>query len=208
MQKTRIIHFNSKNSIQFLRQGYPLLIMFVCYIIGITLGAVLIRSHSDIARYAADSYADWFSTNSGFWENACHYFLDWLPTLLLIFIFGTCIVGVAVIPAFVLLKGLEYGIMAGYFYTNFSLNGIVCVLILIIPPTIIAAFIMFLTAECSFYFSLRLAKHSLPEPRAELIYPYLIKFCKKFLIFVASIFLAAMLHSLLSAAFADVIKNM
>jgi stage II sporulation protein M len=126
--------------------------MFLAFIIGIIIGALLLRFYPSVKTAVGREVLDDVKTDMdiGFWPSVWRCFFEWLPFLLLIFVFGLSIAGLAVVPVFVLFKGIHYGITAGYLYNVFSFNGIVYVLILIIPPTIIAAFGMFFSAEISF----------------------------------------------------------
>jgi stage II sporulation protein M len=210
MQKTRFINLKVRKPIRYLKEVYPFVLMFLAFIIGIIIGALLLRFYPSVKTAVGREVLDDVKTDMdiGFWPSVWRCFFWWLPFLLLIFVFGLSIAGLAVVPVFVLFKGIHYGITAGYLYNVFSFNGIVYVLILIIPPTIIAAFGMFFSAEISFRFSLRLTRYCMPHPPEGYIYPRLIGYCKRFafLLFVA--LAAALIYSLLLTAFADVIKIM
>ena len=210
MQRTRIINLKARNPIRYFKEGYPFLLMFLAYIIGIIAGVLFLRFIPSVKAVAERTGIDGIIKGMvpGFWPSVWKCFFEWLPFLLLIFVFGLGIAGLAVVPVFVLAKGIHYGIIAGYLYNVFSFKGIVCVLIMIIPPTVIAAFGMFFSAETSFRFSLRLTRYCMPHPPEGYIYPRLIGYCKRFTLLLFVAFLAALIYSLLITAFADVIKNM
>lgn len=205
MQKLRVVHFRSKNILQLFKDGYSFFIMFFLYILGMLAGVLLIRYY-DKADLLVAKLFDISIGERDFFELFTSSFLRWLPFMLLIFIFGTCIVGVVLVPSIVFVKGMEYGFISGYIYSTYSFSGIVYNLILIIPATIVAAFGLFFTARNSFIFSLKLAKQVMPQPRSELLYPHLTVFCKRFLGLIFICILAALLEAALCVAFLDVIK--
>lgn len=205
MQKSRVVYFKSKNVMQILKEGYSFFIMFFMYVFGILAG-VLLAKYYDNADILVSKYFNIPAADSGYFDLFFASFLRWLPFMLLVFIFGTCIVGIILVPCVVFIKGVEYGILSGYIYAAYSFSGIVYNLILIIPVGMIAVFGLFFAAKNSFMFSLRLIKHVMPQARSEMLYPHLAYFCKKIAFLILITVLAALLDAALNTAFGDIIK--
>ncbi len=203
MQKTRVVQFRSKNITQLLSEGYAFIIMYIAYLSGIMLGALLLNSGDPFEAKAVSIFEEFnrTRTDGAFISMFFSAFLDWLPYMLAVFVCGTCIVGMVLIPIFVCYKGFSYGLLAGYLYSIYSFKGIIFVLILIIPSALIGAFGLFFAAKHSFKFSLLLAKSSMPNARAEYIYPQLIRYCKFFIYLLLVSISAALVDALCSVAF-------
>ena len=208
MQKTTIVHLKAKRITAVLADSYPILIMFTVYITGIILGAALLKGNAKTIKKAETLYQNFISARNGkgFLSVFGTALMEWLPFLLALFVCGTCIAGMVMLPFFVGYKGFCYGALAGYIYSQYSFGGIVFVLIFIVPATIIGAFGLFFAAKRSFSFSLLLAKSVLPRGREYNMYNVLIHYCKSFAVLVLTSVFAALTDAALSGAFWDKIK--
>ncbi len=208
MNKTTVIHLNAKKIAANLRESYSMLIMFSAYIIGVVLGSVLVSRNLRAFKKAEALYESFISdrTEKAFVSVLASALWDWMPFMLALFVCGTCIAGMVILPFFIGYKGFCYGALAGYIYSNFALNGIVFVLIFIIPAALIGAFGLFLAGKRSFSFSLLLARGVLPYSREYNMYNMLIHYCKEFAFLTATSICAALSDAALSVAFWDKIK--
>ncbi len=208
MNKMTVVQLKTGKITAVLNEAYSLLIMFASYIIGVIIGAVLIKT-SDRALLKAEAlYSSFINvrTNKSFSSIFGAAIMEWLPFMLILFVCGTCIVGMVIMPIFICYKGFCYGALAGYIYSCFAFSGIVFVLLLIIPGTLIGAFGLFLAGKRSFSFSLILAKSVLPRSREYSMYNVLTHYCKEFVYLLLVAFLAALTDAALSAAFWDKIN--
>lgn len=205
MQKSKTLYFKPRNFYNLIKEGYPFLIMFLMYIIGIIFGVFLYREEPIVADAVLKKFNSLEEAGS-FWKVFAASLSSWLPFLILILIFGLCVVGVALIPLSLLLKGMEYGALAGFLYSTYSLSGVVYVLILVIPSSMIAAFALFFMSQDSFRFSLKLLRHIMPEPRGEFLHPHFIKYCKRFFLFLFIIVIAVIIEATLKISFSEIIK--
>lgn len=207
MQNTRIVHFKSKKLSEIIKSGYVFALMFAAYIVGMVVAVLLLKENEKVFSAAVAAFGEFSDKRTGgFLSVFFSALVDSLPAMLAVFISGTCIVGAAIIPFFVFYRGFCYGLLAGYLYSQFAMNGIIYSLLFIIPPSLIGAFALFFSAKQSYGFSLLLAGHIFPEPRENLLYPHFVRYCKGFLLLLLLCVVAALTDSLLSAAFIDTVK--
>ncbi len=208
MNKTTVVNLRTSKITAVLGEAYSLLIMFASYILGTVLGAALIKTSNRAATKAEALYNSFISAREGrsFISVFGSAVMEWLPFMLILLVCGTCIVGMVIMPIFVCYKGFCYGALAGYIYSHFSFSGIVFVLLLIIPGTLIGAFALFFAGKRSFNFSLILAKSVLPRSREYSMYNVLTHYCKEFAYLLIVSLAAAITDAALASAFWDKIN--
>ncbi len=208
MNKTTVVQFKTASIAALFRESYVLLIMFASYIFGAILGASLLNTSDAVNAKAKVLFESFKSArvDSSFFSTFLSSVMSWLPFMLILFVCGTCIVGMVILPLFICYKGFCYGALAGYIYSSFSFSGIIFILILIIPGTIIGAFGLFFAGKKSFNFSLILAKSVLPRSREYSMYNILIHYCKGFAFLLIITFVSALVDATLSTAFFDKIN--
>ena len=203
MNKTTVVSFRLKRIASVFKEGYSLIIMVVVYIAGIISGAFFTHGSDTLFSKAENIYNRFIAHRSekSFLAIFGYSILEWIPYMLGLFVCGTCVVGIVIMPLLVFHKGLYYGLLAGYIYSCYSYSGIVFVLILIIPATLIGAFGMFFAARRSFSFSLILAKSFMPHTREYDLYNVLVHYCKEFLVLLIVGVFAALADGALCTAF-------
>ena len=208
MSRTTVVHLKAKRLTAVLKEGYPVLLVFAVYVSGIILGSALLRTNENTQQKAKMLFDKFFASRKGasFISVFGTAILEWLPFLFALFVSGTCIAGVVILPFFIGYKGFCYGALAGYIYSNFSFDGIVYVLIFIIPPTIIGALGLFFAARRSLSFSLLLAKSVMPKGREYNMYNVLIHYCKSFAVLLITSICAALSDASISVSFGNKIN--
>ncbi len=203
-----VVKFGSKSLLSILKDGYALIIMFICYVSGVLGGAFSLRTNDIILKKSETVYTDYLQgrLDKKFISVFLFSISEWLPYILIIFVAGLCIVGIALIPIFIFLKGFSYGILAGYIYTHSDFKGILFILILIIPCTLIVAFGLFFAAKRAGEFSVALAKNILPKSIPKSLYQYFVIYCKEFVFWIIICLVAALLDALLCGAFFETLK--
>ncbi len=208
MTASTVVKYKAKTLNVILKESYSVIIMFSVYIVGIIFGCLSLKNNSVVFYKAEGLYRDFISsrTDKVFLSQFCSALLDWLPFMLAVFVCGTCIVGMVLSPIFICYKGFCYGALSGYLYSAFSFKGIILVLIFIIPPTLICAFILFFCGARSYTFSLKLAKSVLPGKINEDMYGNFSIYLKESLILIIFSVIASVIDALISVAFFDKIN--
>lgn len=210
MLTKKTVYWKAHTALDVLKEGYPFFIVFAVYVLGIFLG-VLFFKKSDVLETAAKEMFEVFvskRTDRAFFSVFFTAFLSWLPFLCGVFICGISIFGMAVLPLVISFKGFLYGLLTAYLYSAFSISGIIYALVIIIPSTLIGAFLLFFAAKSAFIFSVLLCKQVMPEPRANNLFPKLVKYCKQFAFLITLTAFSALIEALLYVSFAGKLSIM
>ena len=203
MRKSAIVNLNSSKFINTLRLNYLVIIFSVVYIIGIALGTLLVSKNSALSTAAATTFSGYLGSRQsvGFFKIFLNSFLDLLPVALAVFLCGTSLVGVALIPLAISFKGITLGVLSGYLYSTYLLKGIAFNALLLIPTNLVAALALIICGKISYNFSLVLIKASLPRGQAVNLYNDFQNYFKSFLISLTLFCLSALLDALMSVGF-------
>ena len=210
MQTSKTVYWKTRTVIEILREGYPFFIMFGVYIIGILIGVIMFLRNDALSAFAADAFESFNSKriDSTFIKVYFNALLSWLPFLAAVFVCGISITGVAITPIVISFCGFLYGLITAHLYSSFSLNGILYVLIIMIPPALIGNFCLFFAGKHAFGFSLLLTRQVMPEPRAGNLFSRLTRYCKQFVFLLLIAAFSALLEAVLSVSFIDKISIM
>ena len=132
----------------------PFIIFSILYLVGVLLGSLLIRFHigTDIA---VNLFDDFYSIRQSlkFYNIIKNSVFNTFVPFIIIFISGTSIVGCVFIPIVLTVIGMKFGILVGYLYATYKLNGIMFSSFILLPLTIVALFGMVLLSIEAFKFS-------------------------------------------------------
>lgn len=203
MRKTRFINLNASKFVTKLKKNYLLIIFSVMYVVGVVLGSVWLLKNNKLSYIAAENFSSYiaFRTGAGFFKIFFRSFCDMLPVAVLIFLCGTSLFGMAVVPIAVCYKGFEYGIFVGYIYNSFLLKGIAFNALMLIPYTIVSTIGYIKCADCAFGFSCALVRASVPTGGSVNLYTTFREYCKRFSLFILFFIFSAAIDSVLSVAF-------
>ncbi len=203
MRKSAIVNLNSSKFVNTLRLNYLIIIFSVVYILGIFLGTFLVSKNSAVATAAATTFSGHLEVrqSAGFFRIFLNSFLDLLPVALAVYLCGTSLVGVALIPLVIAFKGVSLGVLSGYLYSAYLLKGIAFNALLLIPTNLIAAIALIICGRISYNFSLVLIRASIPRGQAVNLYNHFQNYCKSFLISLTLFSFSALLDALMSIGF-------
>ena len=133
----------------------PFIIFVSIFLFGVLLGAIFVGRFHSYHDLSLKLFNDFFQTRKSLdilkilKESSFSAFVPYI----ILFLFGTSIVGFVFIPIFLLLLGINIGFLTGYMYVTYKLNGIMFSSLILLPSTIVALFgIVILTIE-AFNFS-------------------------------------------------------
>ncbi|WP_040197006.1 stage II sporulation protein M [Candidatus Soleaferrea massiliensis] len=149
--------FDKSAFFTYVKKNYRSILFFALFFIGMIIGAMLIRNAPGetldnlasitggfVDKRAQQSFAD--TLISSFMSNSLY--------LMLLFIFGFCAIAQPFITAVPLFKGLGLGFSIGYFYAYYKLQGLLYVLLIILPGALITTAVVI--AACNQAYSLSL----------------------------------------------------
>lgn len=162
---------NKTNILEIINQNNSLLFIAFCFLLGFLIGVLIFKTQNTAEGYYSKEFINLYNKlNSGFLSAFLNSFLDQLPYAAAIFISGTCMVGIILVPAVVAVRAAAYGMTMAYAYFAYGLMGIVFNLLILIPSAVITAVAVILASREALGFSLSLARLAFPEtkkPRIE-----------------------------------------
>lgn len=203
MRKGIIVNLKRFKLLDYVTLNKVFILLCVLFITGITIGSVIYPKNLTISEFSKDFFENYITVHNSnsFFKKLFSGFLKYLAVLLLYFLSGTSMLGVAVIPFLTVWQGIAFGNISAYLYAEHALKGIAFNAIILVPPSIIFTICTFFAAKESINFSLLLAKLTLPKSKPANIYIDFRKYCARFIVFVAVSFVAAMADVALNLLF-------
>lgn len=197
LNRTKIFNVLSKNKFTFS--------ILLCYVIGIVLGVVCLKNSQTVYNTAKSDFVNYLSVryNLAFFNVFLNAFLAVLPFCLVIFLCGTSVVGVVLIPICVCYCGFEYGICTAYLYKQYLLQGIAFNSLILIPATLVSILGYILLSKEAFGFSVQLLRITMPNYNNVGVYSGFKGYTKRFLLLILIFIGSALADSLLNFAFLD-----
>ncbi len=203
MRKGIILDFKKIKFLNFLKFNKIFILLCIIFIVGIFIGAFIFEKNDalvEISKNVFENSIKLHKTNSWFSVLTSSFF-KYLIILILYFLTGTSMFGVAIIPFVTAWQGIAFGNLSSYLYSTYTLKGIAFNAIILVPPAIIFTVCSFFAARESVNFSIVLAKLSFPKSRPANIYTDFKKFCGKFLIFISISLLSSITDLILNSFF-------
>lgn len=198
---------NNKPKINTLKKKRIFYLLLSIFTIGLMYGSILIQSNSENIFPLLDiiqKTSTQNKTDSSFFYIMLNSLGSSVLFLLLIFLSGFSAIG-QIVPCIVLFaKGLSLGSCVGYFYLTYQFKGLLYVIVIIIPSTLIILLALFLSAKESIrlsnlLFGTFLEKNTISFKTLKL---YIIKN----LILICFLLVSAILDGILSVLFAGIFK--
>lgn len=203
MRRTAIVNLNTSRILREIKVHYLTVIFTIFFIVGIAVGAATVGKSAVVNTLTEESFLSYLQvrTNSPIYRIFFEAFFDIAAVALVVFLCGTSLVGVALAPTILLLRGFTYGAYAGYLYSTFSLKGIAFNALMLIPVNVITALALILCGKLAFNFSFSLVKSSIPKGQSVNLYYAFQYYCKRFCVMLLIVALAAAVDAIMSAAF-------
>jgi len=127
---------------KYFRENFVLyLVMFICLIVGIVAGAITIKILNDTQKTSILTFFNSFFKvleNNDF--NSTEVFKqslwDNLKTIFIIWATGLIVIGVAVIPVILSIRGFALGFTVGFLVNEFGLKGFLFSLLVVLPQNL------------------------------------------------------------------------
>ena len=149
-----------------LNQHSALLTVGFCFMLGLLIGALYFKTNNTTGDFYSSSFQLYYQSLSGsFFSVFIDSLLRVLPYMAALFLSGTCMAGIALAPIIVVVCGVQFGLLSGYVYAHYMLNGIVFHLLMICPWAVILALAVLLSARESVGFSFSIARLAFPGKR-------------------------------------------
>lgn len=203
MRKGVIVNLKRFKFLDYVTLNKIFILLCIAFIAGIAIGSVIYPKNEALANFSKTIFLDYVSLHNGgsFFNKLFIGFAKYIVVLLLYFLSGTSMLGVAIVPFCAVWQGIMFGNISSYLYTEYALKGIAFNAIILVPPSIIFTICSFFAAKESINFSLLMAKLTLPKSKPANIYTDFRKYCGKFIIYFGVSAIAAITDIILNLLF-------
>ncbi len=202
MQRGTVINLGQfKNSINFFRKNWCILLLTLMFILGLIAGSVIFKRNDTVAEWTV-SYAENFLNlreNGSFWAIFFNSFMVSFGYYLINSVLGTSIIGVTTVPFVISVRGGTLGCLMSAIFAKHSLKGIVINALAVVPSSAISVLFMLISAKEAMRFSSTVIKITMPNSQPRNLSPAFTCFLRKNSILIIPIVLSALLEAWLSA---------
>lgn len=194
LKKLSILKFSGKNRL--------LLILCLLFITGLLLSNLSFAGSKAavFSKTLFNHYID-LRKDSAFIKTCFSVLTEYFICILILFVAGSSLTGVVLVPAVCCTAGLYYGSLLSFVYSEYSLKGIAFNSVIIIPPALIFIICVLFAANRAFAFSCVLLRGTFPKCRAANLSAEFRVYCFKYLIILLLIVFAAFVDSAVSGSF-------
>lgn len=202
MRKGLIVNLKRFKLFDYVTLNKIFILLSVFFISGITIGSVLYSKSTNLMQLSKSLFENYIEIHNKHWLSVFgSTFFKCFIVLVLYFLSGTSMLGVATVPFLVLWQGIIFGSISSFLYSGYALKGIAFNAIILVLPSIIFTLCCFSAARESINFSLLFARLTLPKSKPANIYTDFRKYCGKFLIIVCISLLSVLVDLFLNLLF-------
>lgn len=183
-----------------LKSNYILIIFSAVFLISFIFGIFSLDNFTDFKDFSKDYLEAYIElrTKSAFLKIFSKAFSVSLTYIILIFIFGSSVLGMIMLPFIVAVKGMIYGSLMSELYSQYTLKGIAYNAVMVLPAAAVFVTALILASSEGFDFSLKVARLTLPRTQPTNLYYTFKIYCEKFLKITLIVLVSALIDSLIS----------
>lgn len=203
MRNSAILNLNRTKFFEVFIKNKFLILLLLCYVTGIVFGVVWLKGSDAVFDIAKADFENYLSVrhSSSFFNVFISAFFTALPICLILFLCGTSVVGIVLVPIAVCYCGFDYGICTSYLYKQYLLQGIAFNSLILIPCTLIAVIGYMLLSKEAFAFSYQLLRVTMPNNNNQNVYTGFKGYCRRFVVIIFIFIGSALADALLNLAF-------
>ncbi len=203
MKKGIIVNLKRFKLLDYVTQNKIFIVLCVLFIVGIALGATVLSDTTWLTQYTESLFNKTINihTQNTFFQKFISCFLHYIIVLILYFISGASMLGIAVTPFITVWQGIFIGSVISFLYASHGLTGIAFNAIILIPPLAIFVVCCFFAARYAIDFSLDIAKLVLPKCRPANLYFNFKTYCSKYLILLSLTLICCFIEIILNTLF-------
>lgn len=203
MRKGIIVNLKRFKVLDYVTLNKIFIILCAVFISGIAIGSIFLQKNSWLSQTTKTLFESYISVHNEnpFFKKLLVCFSRYLIVLVLYFLSGSSMLGVAVTPFITAWQGILFGAVSSYLYQTYGLSGIAFNAIILIPPAVIFTICCFFAARYAIDFSLTVAKLTLPRSKPTSLYISFKNYCGKYLIFIAVSLICAVIDIILNLFF-------
>lgn len=203
MRKGIIVNLKRFKVLDYVTHNKIFIMLSIFFIIGVTLGSTALSKNSWIAQNTKLLFEEFISVHQKcafikkFFSCLTHY----IVVLVLYFLSGASLLGIAVTPFITVWQGIFVGSIISFLYASHGLMGIAFNAIIFIPPVSIFVVCCFFAARYSIDFSLGIAKLIMPKCRPVSLFINFKNYCSKYLIITGIAVICSFIEIILNILF-------
>lgn len=203
MRKGIIVNLKRFKVLDYVTLNKIFIVLCIVFISGIAIGSIVLSKNNWLSQTTESLFKSYISVHSGnaFFKKLLVCFSRYLIVLVLYFLSGSSMLGVAVTPFITVWQGILFGSLSAHLYSSHGLSGIAFNAIILIPPSVIFTVCCFFAARYAIDFSLLIAKLTLPRSKPASLYINFKNYCGKYLIFIAVSLICAIIDIVLNLLF-------
>lgn len=150
-----------RSFLESLKTSWKLTLFTALFVFGLVIGSAILKSNdSTIATQLASIIESYIlkRTSQGYLILFLNSLIPMLIYLYIAFAAGLCAVGIPIVIIEPIIKGLGVGIIAGYLYSTFELQGVGYCLLIIFPAAILSTATLIFACNESFLMSVDIIK--------------------------------------------------
>ena len=166
MQRGTVVNLKHfKIGFDFIKQNWKLILLTLCFIVGIILATFSTNKTGYIFKQlnlASQNFIE-LRLSKDFLKIFLKSFLINLGFLLAIFVLGSSVNGITLVPVVIGIKGYLLGFLISRIYSVYELKGIAFCALIVIPSSIITVICLFVFSQFAMCFSIRVINATMPN---------------------------------------------
>ena len=185
-----------------LKSNWKFFFLSFLFLLGMLIGSLVVRFGGATSSVSGifDAY---FSGRSGqpFYITAGYSALSVLPFLAAAFLSGLCLCGAPVALMIPLFRGLGLGLMGGYIYAAYGLQGVGFYALIVLPPCLVSSIALVLACREALSLSAMLFSLALPKAQPFKLWGDVKVYCKRFLLILAVTLVSVAVDTVMTVVF-------
>ena len=200
MQKGRVFSLRKFGITEFFQKNSFLIILTICFILGIFLGVFIFDDISALKNYPQKYIEEYIlaRTDMPFLKILFISSVEFWAVLFFTFFLGTSLFGVITVPFLLILKGFLYGGITAFLYSTYALKGVAFNAVVFVPSVIIFIIVLLIAARESIRFSMKLSSLTLNKTLPFNLSQNFKDYCIKYLIFAVVVIFSSLIDALIS----------
>ena len=149
MKRSTVLNLRQIGITDFLNKNKIFLLMAITFAVGCIAASFIYPENKKLQGIISDYFLNFLShrIDKKFFNVFISSFLELAFYMLVIFLGGSSMFGVVLIPFIVLIRGLYYGGFSALLYSEFALKGVAFNALVFIPPALIFTLCIFFAAK-------------------------------------------------------------
>lgn len=203
MRRGIIVNLKRFKFLDYVTHNKIFILLCVLFVTGLTLGAIFVSKNSWLSKNVQMLFKGFVSVHikDNFFKKFFICITHYLIILVIYFLSGASMLGIAVTPFVTLWQGILTGGIISFLYSALGLSGIAFNAIILIPPLSVFSVCCFFAANRAIDFSFNIAKLTMPKSRPTNLHDTFKNYCGRYLIFVGVTVICVLLEIILNLLF-------